>query len=97
MHVTKGTLWCAIAAICVQHTANSVPADDKETALELGECQRHLHELVSKLRENAQRKNESLFVEWQVDGAVIIRFDHFSQRMRCEKGILSVDYPGFKP
>lgn len=97
MHLAKGAILCAFVAVSVHHTASPATGDNSETALHLGDCQSHLREVVSQIQENATKKGDAVLAEWSVDGSVILRFDHFYQRMRCRNGTLSVDYPGFNP
>ena len=58
---------------------------------------RHWRQEQQEAKRTAATNGNAILVEWKVDGSVILRFDHFRQRMRCRNGTLFVDYPGFDP
>lgn len=84
---------CALAAQVVM----SISSGEAESTLTLGQCAEHLQTFVSQLQEKARQEGTAILVEWKADGSVVLRYEHFAQRMRCQKGVLLVDYPGFNP
>lgn len=102
MHVMQWRLllrarFIAIPVALFAATAIAMPSTDADGTLRLGQCAEHLQALVSLSQTNAQKKGSPILVEWNTDGSVNLRYEHFAQRMRCEHGVLLVDYPGFVP
>ena len=55
-------------------------------------CHRHLHGLVSYLRETAEVEGLSFETYWQKDGSVLVRSTDYSQHMRWVEGVMQIRF-----
>lgn len=70
---------------------------DQEDTITLEPCAQHLQLTILHLQQKAVEEGVSMRAEWRIDGGVLLHYDDFSQRMRCQNGQMVVDFPGFVP
>ena len=76
----------------VHESVGAADPHDPNGTVEAGACPSQLRYLASLLKETAAAEGMALTVEWRIYRSVVLRYDEFSQYMRCRGGQMDVGY-----